>query len=72
MKVGAKVVRHGRYVVFQMAEVAIPRELTDSPWPASAQIAPGGPLFLPSVLAVCSIGQHAGLEHVEIMHLLFV
>jgi len=27
VKVGAKVVRHGRYVVFQMAEVAIPREL---------------------------------------------
>jgi hypothetical protein len=25
IKVGAKVVRHGRYVTFQMAEVAIPR-----------------------------------------------
>jgi hypothetical protein len=24
---GAKVVRHGRYVVFQMAEVAIPRQM---------------------------------------------
>jgi hypothetical protein len=24
---GAKVVRHGRYVIFQMAEVAVPREL---------------------------------------------
>ncbi len=27
IKIGAKIVRHGRYVVFQMAEVAIPREL---------------------------------------------
>jgi hypothetical protein len=25
IKIGAKVVSHGRYVVFQMAEVAIPR-----------------------------------------------
>ena len=27
VKIGAKIVRHGRYVIFQMAEVAIPREL---------------------------------------------
>ena len=27
IKIGAKVVEHGRYVVFQMAEVAIPRWL---------------------------------------------
>ena len=27
IKIGAKIVRHGRYVTFQMAEVAIPREL---------------------------------------------
>ena len=27
IKFGAKVVRHGRYVAFQMAEVAIPRTL---------------------------------------------
>jgi hypothetical protein len=25
--IGAKVVSHGRYVIFQMAEVAVPREL---------------------------------------------
>jgi hypothetical protein len=29
IKIGAKVVRHGRYVAFQMAEVAIPRNLFD-------------------------------------------
>jgi hypothetical protein len=27
INIGAKVVRHGRYVVFQMAEVEVPREL---------------------------------------------
>jgi hypothetical protein len=27
IKIGAKIVRHGRYVAFQMAEVAIPRNL---------------------------------------------
>ncbi len=27
IKIGAKVVRHGRYITFQLAEVAAPREL---------------------------------------------
>ncbi len=27
IKIGAKVVRHGRYVVFQMTEVATPRQM---------------------------------------------
>ena len=27
IKIGGKIVRHGRYVTFQMAEVAIPRGL---------------------------------------------
>ena len=27
VKIGAKVVRHGRYVTFQLAEVALPRNL---------------------------------------------
>ncbi len=27
VKIGAKVVGHGRYVTFQMAEVAVPRDL---------------------------------------------
>ncbi len=27
VKIGAKVVRHGRYVTFQLAEVVVPREL---------------------------------------------
>ena len=26
IKIGAKIVRHGRYVTFQMAEVAVPRQ----------------------------------------------
>jgi hypothetical protein len=29
VKIGARIVRHGRYVVFQMAEVAVPRGLFD-------------------------------------------
>ena len=27
IKIGAKVVSHGRYVMFQMAEVALPRQM---------------------------------------------
>ena len=27
IKIGAKIVRHGRYVTFQMAEIVIPRDL---------------------------------------------
>ena len=27
IKIGAKVVRHARYAIFQMSEVAVPREL---------------------------------------------
>ncbi len=27
VKIGANVVRHGRYITFQLAEVAVPREL---------------------------------------------
>ncbi len=30
IKIGAKVISHGRYVAFQMAEVAIPRQLIAS------------------------------------------
>jgi hypothetical protein len=27
IKIGARIVRHGRYIVFQLAEVAVPRPL---------------------------------------------
>ncbi len=27
MKIGANIVRHGRYITFQLAEIAIPRTL---------------------------------------------
>ena len=27
MKIGAKVIAHGRYAIFQMEEVAVPRDL---------------------------------------------
>jgi hypothetical protein len=31
IKIGAKVVSHGRYVTFQMAEVAVPRQVPRNP-----------------------------------------
>ena len=31
IKIGAKVVSHGRYVTFQMAEVAVPRQISVNP-----------------------------------------
>jgi hypothetical protein len=30
VKIGARIVRHGRYVIFQLAEVAVPRALFDA------------------------------------------
>ena len=30
VKIGAKVVRHGHYITFQLAELAVPRELKEA------------------------------------------
>jgi len=30
MKIGAKVVRHARYITFQLAEIAVPRKLFEA------------------------------------------
>jgi hypothetical protein len=30
VKIGARIVRHGRYVIFQVAKVAVPRALFDA------------------------------------------
>lgn len=40
LKIGAKVVRHGRYVTFQLTEVAVPRSLFGfvTNWSASAEL----------------------------------
>ena len=46
IKIGAKVVSHGRYVVFQMAEVAIPRQATIY---ASSGVDPGECRLRPSL-----------------------
>ena len=44
IKIGAKIIRHGRYVIFQMAEVAVPRGLFDEILPLIAQLrAPPAP-----------------------------
>jgi hypothetical protein len=43
IKIGAKVVRHGRYVAFQMAEVAIPRQMLQEILRLIAELRPQPP-----------------------------
>jgi hypothetical protein len=43
IKIGAKVVSHGRYVVFQMAEVAIPRQMFQEILRLIAELGPHPP-----------------------------
>ena len=40
VKIGAKVVRHAKYVLFQMAEVAVPRKLFARILGRSARLGP--------------------------------
>jgi hypothetical protein len=42
LKIGAKVVTHGRYLVFQMAEVAVPRKLFERFLDRIAMLRPPG------------------------------
>jgi len=49
VKIGAKVVAHGRYLVFQMAEVAVPRELFGRLLERIAQLRP------PAVARCCPV-----------------
>jgi hypothetical protein len=43
VKIGAKIVRHGRTVIFQMAEVAVPRGLLRPIWSAISMPRPSPP-----------------------------
>ena len=43
IKIGAKVVSHGRYIVFQMAEVAIPRQMIQEILRLIAELRPRPP-----------------------------
>jgi hypothetical protein len=43
IKIGAKVVSHGRYVAFQMAEVAIPRQMFQEILQLIAELRPQPP-----------------------------
>jgi len=43
VKIGAKVIGHGRYAIFQMAEVAVPRELFSRILYRIARLRPPGP-----------------------------
>jgi hypothetical protein len=47
VKIGAKIVRHGRSVIFQMAEVAVPRALFQEILSAIVALRPSppGPMF---------------------------
>ena len=47
IKIGAKIVRHSRYVTFQMAEVAIPRKLFRSILKRIARLKMKSPLPVP-------------------------
>ena len=43
IKIGAKVVSHGRYIAFQMAEVAIPRQMFQEILQLIAELRPQPP-----------------------------
>jgi len=43
VKIGAKIVRHGRSVTFQMAEIMVPRELFQQILAAIATLRPSPP-----------------------------
>ena len=44
MKIGAKIVRHGHSIIFQMAEVMVPRALFEQILNAIAALRPSQPL----------------------------
>ena len=43
IKIGARIVTHGRYVTFQMAEIAVPRELFEEILRLIAELRPHPP-----------------------------
>jgi hypothetical protein len=43
VKIGARIVRHGRYVVFQLAEVAVPRAMFEEILRRIERLRPGPP-----------------------------
>jgi hypothetical protein len=53
IKIGARVVSHGRYVAFQMAEVAIPRNLFADILRLVAELRPRRPMRRPRKTFVC-------------------
>src|SRR5262249_27955274 len=61
IKIGAKVVSHGRYVAFQMAEVAIPRQMFQEILRLIAELRPQPPPALAQdVRWSCVQGQQTG------------
>ena len=64
IKIGAKVVSHGRYVAFQMAEVAIPRNLLADILRLIAELRPpqGPPSFLAFASSTSCLRRHPPLR----------
>src|SRR5439155_8388483 len=60
VKIGAKVIAHGRYLVFQMAEVAVPRELFGRILDRIARLRPPDPA--PMLTPAGCNGRAAGVE----------
>ncbi len=58
IKIGAKVVRHGRYITFQLGEVAIPRSLLA--W--GLAFASGGLAIFMSPLVLATMGRRAARD----------
>ena len=54
IKIGAKVVSHGRYVVFQMAEVTIPRQMVQEILRLIAELRPQPPPAPANTIAIHS------------------
>jgi len=70
VKIGAKVVRHGRYVTFQVAEVAIPRRLFANLAPDRRPAAEASTDMTSNVIAARLNRRAPGARHLPKGHLL--
>ena len=62
IKIGAKVVSHGRYIAFQLAEVAVPRQMfadicRDRPATRAARAGMSGEVIIEVIMQKAAIGE---------------
>ena len=50
--IGARVVRHGRYVLFQITEVAVPKDVIRDDWDTRRPVASGEPSRYAAIHAI--------------------